>query len=129
VKAALPINLSVGSWQMPEGYDELTYRPRGHSWFVLSGYRGDDIYYEKVMFSCAGQVINVMAITYPSGKGTFTIPSWSGWKITLGREGDVKLALSRIKPNRVCFSLIWDFFAAARQCAERTCKPSTQKRG
>jgi hypothetical protein len=50
------------------GYDELTYRPRGRSWFVLSGYRGDDIYYEKVMFSCGGQVVNVMAITYPSGE-------------------------------------------------------------
>jgi hypothetical protein len=31
------------------GYDEVTYRPRGRSWFVLSGYRGDDIYYEKVV--------------------------------------------------------------------------------
>ena len=28
----------------------MTYRPRGRSWFVLSGYRGDTIYYEKVMF-------------------------------------------------------------------------------
>ena len=34
------------------GYDEVTYHPRGRSWFVLSGYRGDQIYYEKVMFSC-----------------------------------------------------------------------------
>jgi hypothetical protein len=48
-----------------EGYDELTYRPRGRSWFVLSGYRGDSIYYEKVMFSCGGQVVNVFAISYP----------------------------------------------------------------
>jgi hypothetical protein len=48
------------------GYEEVTYRPRGRSWFVLSGYRGDDIYYEKVMFSCGGQVVNVMAITYPT---------------------------------------------------------------
>ena len=47
------------------GYDELTYRPRGRSWFVLSGYRGDTIYYEKVMFSCGGQLVNVFAITYP----------------------------------------------------------------
>lgn len=47
------------------GYDELTYRPRGRSWFVLSGYRGDTIYYEKVMFSCRGRVVNVFAITYP----------------------------------------------------------------
>jgi hypothetical protein len=47
------------------GYDEVTYRPRGRSWFVLSGYRGDKIYYEKVMFSCRGRVVNVFAITYP----------------------------------------------------------------
>jgi hypothetical protein len=47
------------------GYDEQTYMPRGRSWFVISGYRGDDIYYEKVMFSCAGGVVNVFAISYP----------------------------------------------------------------
>src|SRR5215207_3606975 len=45
-----------------EGYDEVTYRPRGRSWFVLSGYRGEQIYYEKVMFSCKGRVVNVFAI-------------------------------------------------------------------
>ena len=71
----------VGAWnnakgQSPEslkrwlienvgGYDETTYRPRGRSWFVLSGYRGNLIYYEKVMFSCAGSLVNVFAITYP----------------------------------------------------------------
>ena len=71
----------VGAWnnakgQSPEGlkrwlienvggYDETTYRPRGRSWFVLSGYRGNLIYYEKVMFSCGGSLVNVFAITYP----------------------------------------------------------------
>ena len=71
----------VGAWnnargQSPEalkrwlvenvgGYDETTYRPKGRSWFVLSGYRGDSIYYEKVMFSCSGGFVNVLAITYP----------------------------------------------------------------
>ena len=49
------------------GYDATTYVPRGRTWFVFSGYRGDDIYYEKVMFSCAGSVVNVFAITYPQG--------------------------------------------------------------
>jgi hypothetical protein len=49
------------------GYDAMTYVPRGRTWFVISGYRGDDIYYEKVMFSCAGSVVNVLAITYPQG--------------------------------------------------------------
>jgi hypothetical protein len=47
------------------GYDAMTYLPRGRTWFVISGYRGDDIYYEKVMFSCGGSVVNVLAITYP----------------------------------------------------------------
>src|SRR5689334_9676119 len=71
----------VGAWdnargQSPEGlkrwlienvggYDETTYRPTGRSWFVLSGYRGDAIYYEKVMFSCGGSLVNVFAVTYP----------------------------------------------------------------
>ena len=71
----------VGAWdntagQTPEefkrwlltntgGYDEMTYVPRGRSWFVISGYRDDAIYYEKVMFSCGGQLVNVLAITYP----------------------------------------------------------------
>lgn len=51
-----------------EGYDEMTYRPRGRTWFVLSGYRGDKIYYEKVMFSCGGNVVNVFAIVYPESQ-------------------------------------------------------------
>jgi hypothetical protein len=57
-------------WMMAnaEGYDEITYRPRGRSWFVLSGYRGDQIYYEKVMFSCGGRVVNVFAISYPTAR-------------------------------------------------------------
>ncbi len=71
----------VGGWnntraQSPEGlkrwlienvggYDATTYRPRGRSWFVLSGYRGDSIYYEKVMFSCGSSLVNVFAISYP----------------------------------------------------------------
>ena len=55
------------SWLLANagGYDEVTYRLRGRSWFMLSGYRGDHIYYEKVMFSCAERVVNVYAISYP----------------------------------------------------------------
>lgn len=61
---------SFKRWVMENvgGYNELTYRPRGRSWFVLSGYRGDAIYYEKVMFSCGGQLVNVFAITYPANE-------------------------------------------------------------
>jgi hypothetical protein len=50
------------------GYEEITYQPRGRSWFVLSGYRGDQIYYEKVMFSCEGRIVNILAIAYPTAE-------------------------------------------------------------
>ena len=31
---------------------------------MLSGYRGDRIYYEKVIYSCGGRVVNAMALSY-----------------------------------------------------------------
>jgi len=37
-----------------DGYEDITYQTRGRSWFVLSGYRGDQIYYDKAIFSCGG---------------------------------------------------------------------------
>lgn len=57
-----------------EGYDRITYGPRGQTWFVLSGYRGDDIYYQKVMFSCGGRVINALSITFPAKEKPFYEP-------------------------------------------------------
>ena len=53
------------------GYEEVNYQPRGRSWFVLSGYRGDQIYYEKVMFSCGNKVINVFSMTFPTAEKSF----------------------------------------------------------
>jgi hypothetical protein len=84
--AAKPVNAKffVGAWDnrddaTPEhfkrwmitnagGYEEVTYQPRGRSWFVLSGYRGEQIYYEKVMFSCGGHIVNILAIAYPTAE-------------------------------------------------------------
>jgi hypothetical protein len=51
-----------------EGYEDITYQPRGRAWFVLSGHRGDQIYYEKAIFSCSGRVVNVLAIAYPEAE-------------------------------------------------------------
>ena len=47
------------------GGSRLSYGPMGQSWFVLSGVRGDSIYYQKVLFACGGHVINAFALTYP----------------------------------------------------------------
>lgn len=33
-----------------EGYTNVTYSPAGQGWLVLSGFRGDDIFYEKYFF-------------------------------------------------------------------------------
>jgi hypothetical protein len=51
-----------------KGHDHIGYGPRGNSWFVLSGLRGDKIYYEKVLFACAGGIINAFALTYPQDR-------------------------------------------------------------
>jgi hypothetical protein len=47
------------------GYDQMDYSPQGKSWFVLSGFRGDTIYYQKVMFSCANRLITALSVTFP----------------------------------------------------------------
>ncbi len=73
-----------------DGYRELTYQPRGRSWFVLSGFRDDQIFYEKVMFSCGGRVVNVLAIAYPERlRGTF--------------DPIVERMEDRFRPGRRCF--------------------------
>ncbi len=53
------------------GYDQIDYSPRGKTWFVLSGFRGDQIYYQKVMFSCGGRVINALSVTFPKPEKKF----------------------------------------------------------
>ena len=53
------------------GYDQLDYSPSGKTWFVLSGYRGENIYYQKVMFSCGGGVITALSVTFPRAEKKF----------------------------------------------------------
>ena len=44
----------------------VTYARRGASWFVISGDDGRDVFYEKVMFSCGGRLINSFSLLYPT---------------------------------------------------------------
>ena len=46
------------------GQYQIDYRPTGPNWFVLSGEGNGQIFYEKVMFSCAGRLINSFALIY-----------------------------------------------------------------
>lgn len=45
--------------------DRVTYRRKGEDWYVLSGYRGDRVFYRKVILSEGGGVIHTFEITYP----------------------------------------------------------------
>jgi len=47
------------------GY-RVQYRPLAQNWFVLSGEGSDKTFYEKVMFSCDGRLINSFALLYPT---------------------------------------------------------------
>ena len=52
----------------------IDYAPVGESWAVLSGTIGQTMVYEKIMFSCGGDVINSFAMTYPIAERQFYDP-------------------------------------------------------
>jgi hypothetical protein len=84
VAADADARLLVGAFSNDSGYTPATYRDYiarhsygqyqigyhrlGKTWFVLSGEGGGKIFYEKVMFTCAGRLINSFAMIYPSEK-------------------------------------------------------------
>jgi hypothetical protein len=51
------------------GDAKITYSRTADTWFVVSGNRGDEVFYERVSFTCGGRVINIWAITYPEAEG------------------------------------------------------------
>lgn len=59
---------TVGS----EGYEDVTYQASGGSWLVLSGYRGDMIFYEK--FAFRDGVISAFGIEFPRDQKPFYSP-------------------------------------------------------
>jgi hypothetical protein len=46
------------------GQYKIDYRPVGQNWFALSGEGNGRIFYEKVIFSCGGRLINSFALLY-----------------------------------------------------------------
>jgi len=46
----------------------LDYTPQKPRWFVLSGTRGKETFYERVTFSCGGKLINSWAMVYPTAQ-------------------------------------------------------------
>jgi hypothetical protein len=44
---------------------EITYRRVADSWFVISGYRGERIFYTRVELACGGRRWHMAELTYP----------------------------------------------------------------
>ena len=48
-----------------EAGETITYRDKGPDWFVLSGTRGNTIFYERHLLSLHNELINTLDMTYP----------------------------------------------------------------
>ena len=55
-----------------DGYEDVTYSPVGQTWFVLSGFRGDRIFYEKYLFN--DDVVSVFGIEFPTAEKPYYAP-------------------------------------------------------
>jgi len=52
----------------------IDYAPQRARWFVLSGERGGETFYERVTFSCGGKLINSWAMLYPTAEHKLYTP-------------------------------------------------------
>jgi hypothetical protein len=55
-----------------EGYEDVTYSPSGDTWLVVSGFRGETIYYEKYVFR--GGLIFAFGVDFPKKRKPFYSP-------------------------------------------------------
>jgi hypothetical protein len=56
---------------LPAG-ETVTYQASGKTWFVISGTKGSDVFYERHMLSHGGEMTEDFVISYPaSGKPTY----------------------------------------------------------
>ena len=47
-------------------HERITYERSGRTWIVVSGYKGDRIFYRKAMLACGGRAWHHLAFEYPS---------------------------------------------------------------
>jgi len=50
--------------------ERITYRAAGKNWLVLSGARGERVFYRRHAFSHRNEIVNAFEISYPSGLAT-----------------------------------------------------------
>ena len=54
----------------PKPDERITYRAAGKNWLVLSGTRGERIFYTRYAFSHRNEVVNAFEISYPASLAT-----------------------------------------------------------
>ena len=50
------------------GDARIEYNRTTDNWYVLSGTRGNETFYERVQFSCRGRRLDLFALTYPTAE-------------------------------------------------------------
>lgn len=55
-----------------EGYTDVTYSPSGSNWLVLSGYRGESIFYEKYFFRA--DIVHGFGMEFPAAEKPYYAP-------------------------------------------------------
>jgi hypothetical protein len=62
------IDEALDAFERPRRGERITYKKRRGRWLVVSGYRGDRIFYRKLLLGCRGTVWNRVDIDYPAGE-------------------------------------------------------------
>ena len=95
---------------------QVTYRKVSGSWFALSGEGNGKTFYEKVIFSCNGRLINSFAMIYPTAAVGAVRPRCRRHREVLpGRDGDLPACWRRACPPTVAAGRARSVRSACRQ--------------
>jgi hypothetical protein len=54
--------------------ERVTYEREGRRWFVISGFRGENVFYRKLILSPDGEVAHTLELVYPADEKPFFDP-------------------------------------------------------
>jgi serine/threonine-protein kinase len=66
--SVLPRAQEIEIMTTPADGETVDYKSRGRDWIVLSGRRGDRIYYRRSLLTCHGTVWNTVSLDYPAAE-------------------------------------------------------------
>ncbi len=64
----LPMEEEFALRLKPDAGETVEYKQRGRDWLVVSGHKGDRIFYRKSVLSCGGTVWNSVSLDYPAAR-------------------------------------------------------------